>query len=74
MFNRIIPMWGLPVFDADTEEFLKALSLSTGKLYSVGLQSFQEFYGSVGSGSLKDFLDRVEADQRFPWLMFPPSQ
>jgi len=27
------------------------------------LRSFQEFYGS---GSLKDFLDRVEADQRLP--------
>ena len=40
------------MFDSDTEEFLKALSPSTGKLYSVGLWSFQEFYGSVGSGFL----------------------
>ena len=54
------------MFDADTEEFLKALNPPTGKLYSVGLRSFQEFYRSVDSGSLKDFLDRVEADKRVP--------
>lgn len=46
--------------DALVEEFLKALDPATKKIYRNGLTQFQVFYQK--SGTIKDFLNRVEDD------------
>jgi len=47
-------------FDAETREFLDALSKSTRNVYTAGLRVFQTFYKKTP----KNFLDAVEEDQR----------
>jgi integrase len=49
-------------FDAETKEFLEALSPSTRNVYEAGLHSFQVFY----KGPPGRFLDAVEQDLRMP--------